>query len=149
MIDTGVLNEDERIELVEGDIVMMSAKGYAHDYIKNRMLAFFADYDILATPTVIAPPYDIRQRHLMEVAGTKFDDFFAYLMLTSIITVTTCPAISVPCGFTASGLPVGLQLIAKPRDNAGALAAAATFEALHDHASKLPIEPRSDACHFS
>ncbi len=57
--------------------------------IYHRMLAFFADYDILATPTVIAPPYDIRQRHLMEVAGTKFDDFFAYLMLTSVITATT------------------------------------------------------------
>jgi len=37
MIDTGVLNEDERIELVEGDLVMMSAKGYAHDYIKNAL----------------------------------------------------------------------------------------------------------------
>jgi amidase len=78
----------------------------------------------------------------MEVAGTKFDDFFAYLMLTSIITVTTCPAISVPCGFTVSGLPVGLQLIAKPRDDAGVLAAAAIFEAQHDYHSKVPIEPR-------
>jgi Uma2 family endonuclease len=37
MIDTGVLNEDERIELVEGDLMMMSAKGYAHDYIKNAL----------------------------------------------------------------------------------------------------------------
>jgi amidase len=110
--------------------------------IYHRMLAFFADYDVLATPTVIAPPYDIRQRHLMEVAGTKFDDFFAYLMLTSIITVTTCPAISVPCGFTASGLPIGLQLIGKPRDDAGVLAAAAIFEAQHDYHSKVPIEPR-------
>jgi Uma2 family endonuclease len=37
MIDTGVLDEEERIELVEGDLVMMSAKGYAHDYIKNAL----------------------------------------------------------------------------------------------------------------
>jgi amidase len=110
--------------------------------IFHRMVSFFANHDILATPTVIAPPYDIRQRHLMEVAGTRFDDFFAYLMLTSVITVTTCPAISVPCGFTASGLPVGLQLIAKPKDDAGVLAAAAIFEAQHDYASKVPIEPR-------
>ena len=116
--------------------------------IFHRMVAFFKDFDILATPTVIAPPFDIRQRHLMEVAGTKFDDFFAYLMLTSIITVTTCPAISVPCGFTKSGLPIGLQLIAAPRNDAGVLAAAALFEAQHDLAARIPIDPREGAKAF-
>jgi len=109
------------------------------------MVAFFKNFDILATPTVIAPPYEVGQRHLMEVAGTKFDDFFAYLVLTSIITVTTCPAISVPCGFTSSGLPIGLQLIAEPRNDAGVLAAASLFEAQHDFAARVPIEPRERA----
>jgi Uma2 family endonuclease len=37
MVDTGILDEDERIELIEGDLVMMAAKGYAHDYIKNAL----------------------------------------------------------------------------------------------------------------
>ncbi|HEY1363011.1 MAG TPA: amidase [Xanthobacteraceae bacterium] len=110
--------------------------------IFHRMVAFFAEVDLLATPTVVAPPYDVRQRHLMEVAGTKFNDYFEYLMLTSIITLTTCPAISVPCGFTRSGLPVGLQLIAAPRNDAGVLVAAALFEAQHDFAARLPIDPR-------
>jgi amidase len=111
--------------------------------IYHRMVAFFQAYDILATPTVVAPPYDVRLRHLMQVGDTRFDDFFAYLMLTSIITVTACPAISVPCGFTRSGLPVGLQLIAAPRNDAGLLAAAALFEAQHDFAARLPIDPRA------
>ncbi|MCC6777190.1 MAG: amidase [Hyphomicrobiales bacterium] len=144
----------EHRELLSPEIIHYAEKGLSQSAaeigaaentrgaIYHRMIAFFADYDILATPTVIAPPYDIRQRHLMEVAGTKFDDFFAYLMLTSIITVTTCPAISVPCGFTASGLPVGLQLIAKPRDDAGVLAAAAIFESQHDYAARVPMDPR-------
>jgi len=66
-------------------------------------------------------------------------------MLTSIITVTTCPAISVPCGFTKSGLPIGLQLIAAPRNDAGLLAAAALFEAQHDFAARVPIDPRGVA----
>lgn len=113
--------------------------------IFHRMVAFFSRYDILATPTVIAPPYDVKQRHLMEVAGTRFDDFFAYLMLTSIITVTTCPAISVPCGFTRAGLPVGLQLIGAPHNDAGVLAAAARFEAQHNYAALVPIDPRPEA----
>jgi amidase len=120
----------------------IAAAENARGAIYHRMVAFFGDYDILATPTVVAPPFDVRQRHLMEVDGTRFDDFFAYLMLTSIITVTACPVISVPCGFTQSGLPVGLQLIAAPRNDAGLLAAAAVFEAQHDFAARVPIDPR-------
>jgi amidase len=123
----------------------IAAADLARGVIYHRMVEFFQRYDVLATPTVIAPPYDVRQRHLMEVDGTKFDDFFAYLVLTSIITVTTCPAISVPCGFTRSGLPVGLQLIAAPRNDAGALVAAALFEAQHDFAARVPIDPRGPA----
>jgi amidase len=123
----------------------IAAAETARGVIFHRMVAFFRNHDILATPTVIAPPYDVRMRHLMEVDGKVFDDFFAYLMLTSIITVTTCPAVSVPCGFTASGLPVGLQFVAAPRDDAGALAAAALFEAQHDFATRVPIEPRVKA----
>jgi amidase len=122
-----------------GDI---AAAENARGAIYHRMVAFFQTYDVLATPTVIAPPYDVRMRHLMQVDGTRFDDFFAYLMLTSIITVTACPAISVPCGFTRSGLPVGLQLIVAPRNDAGLLAAAALFEAQHDFAARVPIDPR-------
>ena len=122
----------------------IAAAENARGAIYHRMIAFFQGCDVLATPTVIAPPYDVRKRHLMEVDGTRFEDFFAYLMLTSIITVTTCPAISVPCGFTRSGLPVGLQLIAAPRNDAGVLAAAALFEAQHDFAARVPIEPKTD-----
>jgi amidase len=120
----------------------IAAAENARGAIYHRMVAFLEGYDILATPTVVAPPYDVRQRHLMEVDGTRFDDFFAYLMLTSIITVTACPAISVPCGFTRSGLPVGMQLIAAPRYDAGLQAAAALFEAQHDFAARVPIDPR-------
>jgi amidase len=118
-----------------------NARGAAY----HRMVAFFESYDILATPTVLAPPFDIRMRHLMEVDGSRFADFFAYLTLTSVITITACPAISVPCGFTHDGLPVGLQLVGAPRNDAGVLAAAALFEAQHDFAAMVPIEPRANA----
>jgi amidase len=123
----------------------VAAAENARGAVYHRMVAFFESFDILATPTVVAPPYDVRMRHLMEVDGTRFADFFAYLMLTSMITVTTCPAISVPCGFTRTGLPVGMQLIGAPRNDAGVLAAAALFEAQHDFAAMVPIEPRANA----
>lgn len=113
--------------------------------IYARVVRFFGDYDLLVTPTVMAAPFDLRIRHLMEVDGTRFDDFFGWLVLTYAITVTACPSISVPCGFTASGLPVGLQIVAPPRREARLLSAAAVFEqaaALH-HA--LPIDPRGSS----
>lgn len=103
---------------------------------------FFSRYDLLVTPTVLAPPFDAKMLHLMEVEGHKFEDFFEYLALTYVITLTTCPAISVPCGFTRAGLPVGLQLVGKPRGEAELLAAAAAFEKLGVVPSQLPIDPR-------
>jgi amidase len=59
--------------------------------------------------------------------------------------VTSCPAISVPCGFTAAGLPIGLQLIGQPRGEAALISAAALFEARHSCAALLPIDPRPSA----
>jgi amidase len=79
----------------------------------------------------------------MEVEGVALPDFFAWLRLTLAITVTSCPAISVPCGFTASGLPVGLQLVGRPRGEAALLSAAAVFEAQMPYSKLLPIEPHS------
>jgi amidase len=91
------------------------------------------------------PPFDVRQRHVMEIEGIILPDFFAWLRLTLAITVTSCPAISVPCGFTAAGLPIGLQIIGKPRGEAALLSAAALFEAENSYAARLPIDPRPTA----
>ncbi|SRR5216683_5192672 len=104
-------------------------------------VTFFECFDLLATPTVLAPPFAADMRHLMEVEGHRFEDFFEYLALTYAITLTTCPAISVPCGFTKDGLPVGLQLVGRPRGEAALLSAAAAFEAQQNFASLLPIDP--------
>jgi amidase len=65
-----------------------------------------------------------------------------WLYITFAITLTGCPAISVPCGFTKSGLPVGLQLVGRPRGEAELLSYAARFEEIVDIASRVPIDPR-------
>src|SRR5262249_48688343 len=57
----------------------------------RRMVELFKTFDLLVTPTVIVPPFDVRQRHVMEVEGIKMPDFFAWLRLTLAITVTSCP----------------------------------------------------------
>ena len=54
------------------------------------------------------------------------------------ISVTGQPAISVPCGFTTDGLPVGLQLVGKPQDDLGVLQLAHAFEKLTGFYQKIP-----------
>jgi amidase len=128
------------LSLVAADIASAEA---ARGKIYQDTLTFFERFDLLVTPTVIAPPFAADQLHLMEVEGHRFADFFEYLALTYAVTLTTCPAISVPCGFTKSGLPVGLQLVGRPRGEGPLLAAAAAFESQQPFAALLPIAPRS------
>jgi amidase len=111
----------------------------------RRMAALFETCDLLITPTVMVPPFDYRQRHVMDVEGVTLPDFFAWLRLTLAITVTACPAISIPCGFTSKGVPVGMQLVGKPRGEAALLSNAAFFEGELSHARLLPIDPRASA----
>jgi amidase len=117
----------------------------ARGELYRRMAALFETCDLLITPTVMVPPFDYRQRHVMEVEGVRLPDFFAWLRLTLAITLTSCPAISIPCGFTADGLPVGMQLVGKPRGEAALLSHAAFFEADLPFAGLLPIDPRASA----
>jgi amidase len=107
-----------------------------------RIARFFETYDLLLCPAVIVPPFDIDQRYVTDVAGHRFDNYVDWLGITYFITLTACPALSLPCGFTESGLPVGLQMIGRPRGDAGLLAAAALLEEQLDLARHLPIEPR-------
>ena len=66
------------------------------------------------------PPFPIENRYVAECAGKKFDNYVEWLGIVYAITLVCCPALSLPCGFTASGLPVGLQVVAPPRGEAQA-----------------------------
>jgi len=111
----------------------------------QRIVSFFADHDLLISPAVVIAPYDGALRYVTEVGGRTFDNYVSWLALSFAITVTSCPALSVPCGFTQAGLPVGLQLVGPPGGDAELLAAAATFEAAHGFAAMVPIDPRGAA----
>lgn len=107
-----------------------------------RVATFFETYDLLLAPTVMVPPFDHTIRSLSEVNGVEFDNYVAWLAMTYYLTVTGCPVISVPCGITKSGLPVGLQIMAPPHREDLVLQAAAAFEGEHDFAAAVPVEPR-------
>ena len=67
--------------------------------------------DLLILPTVAVPPFPVEQPYPTEINGKPLDNYTQWFFLTYGITLTGLPAISVPCGFTASGLPVGLQIV--------------------------------------
>lgn len=113
----------------------------AHGDLYHRIVAFFQDHDLLLCPTVVAPPFDVDIRYLTEVEGVLFDSYIGWLVLTFAITLTACPAISVPCGFTRTGLPVGLQIVGRPRGERLLLSAAALFEDIQGLANRVPINP--------
>jgi amidase len=66
-----------------------------------------------------------------------------WLMIVHAITLTCCPAISIPCGFAAGHLPVGLQIVAPGRGEARLLAGARFAEQVLDLGAITPIDPRS------
>jgi amidase len=148
---------DRHRDKLSPEIVHYSTRGLSHtareiaraelarSTLYHSMAELFRSCDLSVTPTVMVPPFDVRQRHVMEIEGVTLPDFFAWLRLTLAITVTSCPAISVPCGFTSAGLPIGLQIVGEPRGEAALLSAAAIFETRHPQAALLPIDPRPAA----
>ena len=94
----------------------------------QRVQTFMTTRDLLVLPTVAVPPFPVEQPYPTEINGKPLDNYFQWFSLTYGITLTGLPAISVPCGFTRDGLPVGLQIVGRRRQEAAVLRAAAAFE---------------------
>ena len=107
-----------------------------------RTLRFFETYDLLLCPTTIVPPFPIEERYVTHCNGTKFETYVDWLAIVSAITNVCCPAISIPAGFTTEQLPVGIQIIAGPRNEAPLLAGARLLESMLGLAARVPIDPR-------
>lgn len=84
-----------------------------HSAIFGRMKAFLHGYDVLAAPTVQVAPFPVEQEWVTAINGIPQDTYIDWLRSCSRITVTGHPAVSVPAGFTADSLPVGLQLVGR------------------------------------
>ena len=76
--------------------------------------AFMQDYDLLVCPATILPAYPVEERYPGYSEGLEYSEYYRWLAICCAITTTTLPVITLPCGKTEAGLPVGLQLIGKP-----------------------------------
>lgn len=133
-------NTEYGLSLKLSDVV---AAEIAQGEIVRRVAKFFEDYDLLLCPAVLCPPFDVTQRYPAELNGVRFEGYMGWLILTYAVTMTTCPVMALPCGFTRGGLPVGLQAIGRPRGEAVLFSAAAYIETLLGVANLTPIDPRS------
>jgi aspartyl-tRNA(Asn)/glutamyl-tRNA(Gln) amidotransferase subunit A len=102
-----------------------------------RMHQFFQGYDLLITPSVAIPPFAAGAPAPTEVAGRPASRR-SWTAFTYPFNLTGNPAITLPCGWTAEGLPVGLQLVGRRLEDGLVLRAAAAFEALAPWAPKRP-----------
>jgi amidase len=132
-IEEGLKLTVEQLERAEAQRIAMTA----------RTVEFFKTYDLLLVPTTIVAPFPIEQRYVAECAGKKFENYVEWLGIVYAITLACCPALSLPCGFTASGLPVGLQMVAPPRGEAKLLAGAKVLEDILGLRGTTPIDPRA------
>jgi amidase len=98
--------------------------------LTERMRQFFETVDVLVLPTSQVPPFPADLEYPTEVNGRPMATYLDWMRSAYVITVTGCPAISVPAGETADGLPVGVQIVAPFGADRRLLEVAAAVEAL-------------------
>jgi len=135
------------VENTEQGLALSSREVARGELLRTRLWdgvrAFLETRDLLVTPTAATPPFPLDQPHVLMVNGRPVGKGMQRSYLTYAFSVLGLPAISIPCGFTRGGLPVGMQIVGKRRGEAAVLRAAAAFETASPWAAHRP--PALDA----
>jgi aspartyl-tRNA(Asn)/glutamyl-tRNA(Gln) amidotransferase subunit A len=134
-IDPGLL---EIVEQVRGASAIELAGAYqARARTADAVRRFFERYDLLLTPAYASPAWAIGLNTYDRIGGQAVPPAEP-AQLTSLFNLTGQPAASVPCGFTAEGLPVAIQIVGRWHQDALVLRAAAAFESIQPWAGRRP-----------
>ena len=106
--------------------------------LEARVRVFFETYEFLALPVCQVPPFDVDVPYVTTIDGVAMETYLDWMRSCYHISVTGLPALSVPCGFTPDGLPVGLQIVGRPGDDFGVLQVAHGFEQLAEAGKRRP-----------
>jgi amidase len=123
------------LELTTADLSRATALRGA---LAERISAFFADFDVLACPVSQVGPFDVTLDWVHEINGQPLHTYLDWMASCYLISAAGLPAMSVPAGFTAAGLPVGLQLVGRRRGDWDLLAVAHAFESATGYAGRVP-----------
>lgn len=96
--------------------------------VHGRLAALMDHVEFLIAPVNQVPPFDIDTEYPSEIEGVAMETYIDWMKSAYFVTLTGHPAISVPCGFTEAGLPVGLQIVGRQHDDFGVLQLAYAFQ---------------------
>lgn len=134
------LLKDSAIWEIEGMLKLSASDVYAASMERSAwyqaLLGVFKQFDYIAVPTAQVFPFDVNQPWPKQIAGREMDTYHRWMEVVFPWTLSGCPAISVPVGFGPQGLPMGMQLIGRPRDDLSVLRLARAYEEERDWVGK-------------
>ena len=102
----------ERGLAVDGDAVRASIA--AQGRVFELASEFMSDYDLLICPAATVLPFPVEERYVGYTDGLPVSEYYRWLAIAAAVSTTTLPVITIPCGRSDTGLPVGIQLIGRP-----------------------------------
>lgn len=133
--DTVVWNTEKGLKLSGLDVARAEAM---RTQLFHRVREFMERYEFLILPVSQVVPFPVRMDWVREINGIKMETYIDWMATCYAITLTGLPAISVPCGFTKSGLPVGLQIVGRHQRDFDVLQLAFAFEQATQHGKTRP-----------
>lgn len=107
----------------------------------HRVRRFLTRYDFLVLPTVQVLPFDIAVSYPTAIGATQMTTYIDWMKSCYYISTLGLPALSVPAGFSATGLPVGLQIVGRHHDDFGVLQLGHAFETATGFGRRRPADP--------
>ncbi|NRA04095.1 MAG: amidase [Myxococcales bacterium] len=123
--DTVVWNVEQGLSLTGTDLARAEVLRAA---CYHRVREFMERYEFLVLPVSQVPPFDLNEPWVREIDGTRLESYIDWMRSCYWVTVTGLPAISVPCGFTPEGLPIGVQIVGRHQHDLEVLRLAHAFE---------------------
>jgi amidase len=144
LLDSGLLKDSIRWNVEQGQRLTGADLGRAevlHTELFGRVCEFFTgddSYDFLLLPVSQVPPFPLDLEYPAEVAGVAMQTYLDWMRSAYFVSATGCPALSVPAGFTSSGLPVGVQIVGPYRADFAVLQAGHAFEQVTGFSRRRP-----------
>jgi amidase len=136
LVKDTILWEVERgSKLTAADIVRAES---LHSQVWDRMRIFQEKYEFFILPATQVPPFDVTQPYVTEIEGVKMNSYIEWMKSCYFISILENPSICLPSGYTPEGLPVGLQIVGRHREEFSVLQLAHAFEQETKSAHRRP-----------
>jgi amidase len=140
--DTVIWNVEQGAGLTGPDLASLDA---ARTTLFHRMREFMTNYEFIVLPVAQVVPFDLERPYVDEIDGVRMESYIDWMRSCYYISTTGHPALAVPAGFTGTGLPVGLQIVGRHRDDWGVLQLGHAFEQATGAGLRRPPVASGDA----